>query len=62
MISLITDNCRDPVGQAISVRRKMERDGGRETQGGKAVGSWGKLDEELVLCLTPRGDARHTNR
>lgn len=47
---MITDNWWDPVGQAISVRRKMERDGGRETQGAKAMGSWGKLDEELVFC------------
>lgn len=49
---MITDNYWDPVGQAISVRRKMERDGGRETQGRKAMGSWrgGKLDEELAFC------------
>lgn len=47
---MITDNCWDPVGHAISVRRKMERvgegwrqgDTGSETQ----WESWGKLDEE----------------
>jgi len=38
------------VGQAISARREMERDGDRETQRVKALGSWGKLDEELVFC------------
>lgn len=39
---MITDNCWNPAGQAISVRRKMERDGGSQLRRAKETGIGGK--------------------